>query len=63
MSRSLISSLFRRGRSENVSLFTKKNKIMHPELVDVSLGLEEHLMHMCGTLGKGIEIVKLENES
>ena len=62
-SRSLISLLFRRSRSENVSLFTEKNKIMHPELLDTNLCLEEQLMDICGTLGKGIQIVKLENEN
>ena len=60
-SRSLISLLFRRSRSENVSLFTEKNKIIHPELLDTNLYLEEQLMDICGTLGKGMQIVKLEN--
>ena len=62
-SRSLISSLFRRGRSDSISLFTKKNKIRHPEFFDRDFNLEEQLMEVCGTLGKEIEIVKLKNEN
>ena len=62
-SRSLASYLFRgrTGRSYGASLFARKEKKRHPELVGVNELILKQLMIICGTTGKNIPVAKLNN--